>query len=341
MQKLTRVLPIAGEPLLVRSRREFITLLGSAALAWPLAARAQQASEVPRVGYVYTGPKAAAASRVDAMIHGLRETGFASPAQVEIVVRLTDGDPAQIAPMVEEVVGKKVNVFVANGPAVLQVARKAAGAIPIVALDLESDPVAIGIAASLAHPGGNITGVFMDFPDFTAKWLELLVESNPKLSRVAVLWDPGTGPAQMEAVKKVAGSMKIELDILQVRVVSDFEAAFSTASQRGDGAMVILSSPLISPNVQILADLALRNHLPAITLFPDFARSGGLLAYGPNLLDLVRLIGNLTGKVLQGAKPADLPIERPSKFELVLNMRTAKALGRVDGFDPEFRCCDA
>jgi putative tryptophan/tyrosine transport system substrate-binding protein len=175
-------------------RREFIWLIGSVGI-WPLAARAQQTSGAPRIGYVYTGPKAAAASRVEALVRGLREAGFNAPAQVEIVVRNTDGDPALIEPMVKEVIDQQVNVFVANGPPVLQVIRKIAGAIPIVAIDLESDPVASGIAASLAHPGGNITGLFMDFPDFTAKWLQLLLDSS--LSRVAILWDPVTGPVQL------------------------------------------------------------------------------------------------------------------------------------------------
>jgi putative ABC transport system substrate-binding protein len=128
-------------------------------------------------------------------------------------------------------------------------------------------------------------------------------------------------------VKNAAARMKIEVEILQSRSASDFEAAFSTASQLAAGAMVILSSPLISPNLEILAELALRHRLPAVTLFPDFARAGGLLAYGPNLLELFRLLGHISGKILQGAKPADLPIERPTKFELVLNMRTAKVLG--------------
>jgi putative ABC transport system substrate-binding protein len=307
-------------------RRAVITLLSGAA-AWPIVARAQQPTSVPRIGFVYPGPAGPAATRVEALVNGLREAGFAAPTQVEMVVRSANGNAALIAPLVDEVFAKNVSVFVANGPPVLQVARKAGEAVPIVAIDLESDPVASGYAASLAHPGGNITGVFMDFPDFTAKWLELLLESSPKLSHVAILWDPVTGPVQLEAVKNAAGRMKIEVDVLQSRSASDFEAAFATASQHGAGAMVILSSPLIGPNLEILAELALRHRLPAITLFPDFARAGGLLAYGPNLFDLFRLLGHISGKILQGAKPADLPIERPSKFELVLNMRTAKALG--------------
>jgi ABC-type uncharacterized transport system substrate-binding protein len=311
----------------VMRRREFIALVGGAAITWPIAARAQQALNIPRIGFVYPGPKAAAATRVEAIISGLRLSDFPAPAQVEMVVRTTDGDPAKIQPMVEEVFAKNVNLFVVNGPPVLAVARTLSKTIPMVALDLESDPLANGVAASLAHPGGNITGIFLDFPEFTAKWLELLVESSPKLSRAAILWDPVTGSVQMEAVKKATGSMKIELDIFEVRRLSDFEKAFTSASQRGAGGMVMLSSPLIAPNVQILSELAVRYHLPAITLFPDFARAGGLLAYGPNLLDLFRQVGAMSGKVLQGAKPADLPIERPTKFELVLNLRTAKALG--------------
>ena len=157
--------------------------------------------------------------------------------------------------------------------------------------------------------------------------MEMLVESSPKLSRAAVLWDPVTGPVQMELVKKAGETLNVQLDIVEVQRPSDFDGAFLMASQRSAGAMVMLSSPLISPNVQVLAELALRHRLPAITLFPDFARAGGLLAYGPNLLSLYRLAGVLAGKVLRGANPAELPIERPTKFETVLNMRTAHALG--------------
>ena len=211
-------------------------------------------------------------------------------------------------------------------PAVLNAAHRATRTIPIVALDLETDPVANGLAVALARPGGNVTGVFLDFPDFTTKWIELLVECNPKLSRIAVLWDPTTGSVQMESVKKAAELLKLQLDISEVRGASNFDEAFSGASQRSAGAMVLLSSPVIAPNVQMLAELAIRHRLPAITLFPDFARVGGLLAYGPNLLGIYRRTGVLAAKVLAGAKPAELPIERPTKFELVLNMRTATAL---------------
>lgn len=308
-------------------RREFIIFIGGAAVVWPLAARAQQKSEIPRVGFVYQGSQAAMANRLEGVLSGLRDSGYAAPAQVEIVARAAEGDPARIAPLVAEVIAKNASVIMASGPLVLSAARSATRTIPIVAIDLETDPVGSGVAATLARPGGNITGVFLDFPDFTAKWMEILVECNPKLSRAAVLWDPDTGPVQLDSVRKAARTLNVELEIAEVKRASEFDAAFLMASQRGAGAMVMLSSPLIAPNIQVLAELALRHRLPAITLFPDFARASGLLAYGPNLLSLYRLVGVLAGKVARGADPAALPIERPTKFELVINLKTAKTLG--------------
>ena len=281
----------------------------------------------PKSRLCLCGSKAAAAVRIEAILSGLRVSGYAPPAQVEIVARTAEGDPAQIAPLVAEVIAKNVNVFIVNGPVVLHAAHLATRTIPIIALDLETDPVAGGVAASLARPGGNITGVFLDFADFTAKLMEMLVESNPNLSRAAVLWDASSGTVQIESVKKAAEKLNVELDVLEVQRPSDFGTAFLMANQRGASAMVMLSSPLIAPNVQVLAELALRHRFPAITLFPDFARAGGLLAYGPNLLSLHQLTGVLAGKVLRGANPGELPIERPTKFETVLNMRTARALG--------------
>jgi putative tryptophan/tyrosine transport system substrate-binding protein len=283
-------------------RRDFIIMLGGAAtLAWPIGARAQQTPQVPRVGWVYPGSKTVTPSRIEAILSGLRVSGFAAPAQIELVVRKAEGDPAQITTLVTEIMASTVNVFIANGPAVLNAARSATRTIPIVAIDLETDPVASGAAATLARPGGNITGVFLDFPNFTAKWLEMLVETSPELSRVAVLWDPQTGPVQMESIKRAGEGLKLQLDIIEVQRPSDFEGAFSVASQRSAGAMAILGSPLIASNVRVLAELALRNRVPAITLFPDFARAGGFLAYGPNLLNLYRLTGVVAGKVLRAA----------------------------------------
>ena len=302
-------------------------LVGGAAVACPLAARAQQTPEILRIGFVYQGSRAAMALRVEAILGGLRVSGYAAPAHVEIVARAAEGDAAQIAPLVAEVIAKNVRVVVASGPLILNASRSATHTIPIVAVDFETDPVASGVAATLARPGGNVTGVFLDFPDFTAKWMEMLVECNSKLSRAAVLWDPDTGQVQLDAIRKAARTLNVELEVVEVHRASEFNAAFLMANQHHVGAMVMLSSPVIAPNVQVLAELALRHRLPAITLFPDFARAGGLLAYGPNLLSMYQLAGVLAGKIARGADPAALPIELPTKFETVLNMRTADALG--------------
>jgi putative ABC transport system substrate-binding protein len=304
-------------------RRDFLTLVGSA-VAWPLAARAQQAGTVPRIGIVYPGPQAAAPPRVQAVLDGLRAGGY---AQVETVLRVADGDPSRITPLVTEVIASKVDVFFAIGPALVRAARSATQTIPIVANNLESDPVDTGWAASLAHPGGKITGVFMAFPDFATKWLGLLKDARPQLSRIAVLWDPSTGLFQKDAIEAAAKASKLAQETTEVRTPSDLDGAFNSAKQEGADALVMLSSPLIAANVRKEAELAIHHNLPVITLFSDFPRAGGLMAYGPNLFGAIRDAGGMIAKVLQGRKPADLPIQRPSKFDLVINLKTAKAMG--------------
>jgi putative ABC transport system substrate-binding protein len=305
-------------------RREFVFALGGTAVAWPLPARAQQAGRVPRIGVVYPGPQAGAPPRVQAVLDGLRAGGY---SQVEIVLRVADGDPSRITPLVTEVVASKVDVLFAIGPAVVRAARSATQTLPIVANDLESDPVDTGWAASLAHPGGNVTGVFMAFPDFATKWLGLLKDALPQLSHVAVLWDSSTGSFQKEAIEAAAKASKVTLETMEVQKPSDLDGAFNSAKRGSADAVVMLSSPVISANVRKEAELAILHNLPVITLFPDFARAGGLMAYGPNLLGAIRDAGGMIAKVLQGGKPADLPIQRPTKFELVINLKTAKALG--------------
>ena len=210
-------------------RREFITLVGGA-VAWPLAAQAQQPAKAPRIGMLYPGPQAAVAVRVESMLKGVRESGYLSPAQIELILRVADGDPARIAPMVAEIVRANVDVIFANGPAVLQTFRSQTTTIPIVAMDLESDPVENAMVASLAHPGGNVTGLFLAFPEFTTKWLELLKETIPQLSRVAVLWDPTTGSMQKTAIEQAAKSLDLTLEILEVQIAADFAAASSLRS---------------------------------------------------------------------------------------------------------------
>jgi putative tryptophan/tyrosine transport system substrate-binding protein len=304
-------------------RREFIAGIAVAGV-WPLTAQAQQAGRVPRIGVVYPGPHAGAPPRVQAVLDGLRAGEY---SQVEIVLKVADGDPSRIAPLVTEVVASKVDVLFAIGPAVVRAARSATQTLPIIANDLESDPVDAGWAASLAHPGGNITGVFMAFPDFATKWLGLLKDTLPQLSHVAVLWDPSTGLVQRKAIEAAAKASKLTLETTEVRTPSDLDGAFNSAKQGNADALIMLSSPLIAANVRKEAELAILHNLPAVTLFSDFPRAGGFMAYGPNLFGAIRDAGGMIAKVLQGRKPADLPIQQPTTFELVINIKTAKALG--------------
>jgi putative ABC transport system substrate-binding protein len=196
-----------------------------------------------------------------------------------------------------------------------------------VTFDLESDPVESGWLQSYAHPGGNLTGVFSDFPDFASKWLELLREIVPQLSYLVVLWDPTTPMVQTRAVSTAAQLLNIKTEILELRSPSEFDGVFDAITARHPDGVVLLSSPVVSVNSPKLAELSLQHRLPAISLFSSFARSGGLISYGPNLEEIYRETGVMAAKVLKGTKPSDLPAERPTRFELFINSKTAKALG--------------
>src|SRR5262249_48233770 len=249
----------------------------------------------------YQGSQAAMALRVDAILSGLRVSGYAAPAKVEIVARAAEGDRAQIAPLVAEVIAKNVSVIMASGPLALNAARSATRTIPIVAIDFETDPIASGVAASLARPGGNITGVFLDFPDFTAKWMEMLVESNPKLSRAAVLWDPDTGPVQLDSVRKVARTLDIQLEVLEVHRASDFDAAFLMANQRGVGGaaftfFALKGSAIWRPLVVIAFEDIGIGSLDALTMTVATANDSG---WRKNNGGDLRLALGLTGMLSQ------------------------------------------
>jgi len=196
-----------------------------------------------------------------------------------------------------------------------------------VTVDLESDPVENGWLQSYAHPGGNLTGVFADFPDFSAKWLELLKEIVPGLAKLVVLWDPTTATVQTKAVAAAAQLVNVKTEVLEFKSPSEFEAVFDAASARRPDGLLLLSSPLVSVYSKQLAELALKHRLPAISLFSSFARAGGLISYGPNPDEVFREAGVMAAKVLKGTKPADLPAERPTRFELVVNLKTAKVFG--------------
>lgn len=307
-------------------RRGFFTLLAGAWIAWPLAARAQR---VPAVGFLFPGAATTAASPIAAFLDGLRATGYGVPADVTFVSRAADGDPVRIAPLLSELIARNVDVIVAISPAEVQAARAATATIPIVAHDLETDPIASGLVASFAHPGGNITGFFFDFPDFSIKWLELMKEAIPRLGNVAALWDPTTGPTQTKAIGEAAKLLNVKLEIFELGSLGGLDDALASIGRRGADALLILSSPIFGLNARRVGEMVTRHRFPAITLFPEFARAGGLMAYGPDLLDTFREVGVMTGKVLRGTKPANLPVERSTKFELVVNLRTARSLGVI------------
>jgi putative ABC transport system substrate-binding protein len=306
-------------------RREFITLMGCAA-AWPLTARAQQ-PKIPKLGFLYPGPSTVATTRIDAFLGGLRAAGYRVPEEVEFISRFANGDPTRLAPMAIELVDQNVDVIAAVSTPVALAVRAATATIPIVAFDLETDPVATGMIASLARPGGNITGLFFDFPEFRTKLLELLKEVVPSLSKIAVIWDPNSGSAQLKSIEIAAEAIKVSLEKLEVRNAAEMKQAFDTAKRTDVDAAIILSSPFIGANAKLAAELTLSRRLPAVTLFSEFTRNGGLMSYGPNILDVYRHVGGIAAKVLQGSKPADLPVELTTNFELVVNLKTAKALG--------------
>jgi len=308
-------------------RREVLEGLGAAVGAWPFAAHAQPSGKIPIVGFFYPGPKAAASPRSKAFLAGLRSGGFSEPEKVTLALQIADGDASLLAPMAADLVARKVDLILAISSAAVVAARNATTIIPIVAIDLESDPVGSGLVRGLARPGGNVTGVFLDFPDFGKKWLEMLKEAIPQVSAVAVLWDPGTAPIQLNAIRAAAAPLNLRLEVFEVRSRSDLEAAFPAAARRRVDGILMLSSVLIGANTNLLAELALTQKLPAVTLFTDFARNGGLMAYGPNLLAHYRQTGVMAAKILSGANPAELPIEAPTRFEFVLNLKTASLLG--------------
>ncbi len=306
------------------SRREFIKLFGVIAAAWPVAAWAQH-SKILQIGFLYPGADSGVPPRVAALLSGMEAAGLRED-QVAFVTRGSGGDANKLAAMASDLVKRKVDLILVESPPAERALQAATATIPIVVGDLESDPVADGFVASIARPGGNLTGVFLDFPDFGQKWLEFLKVMLPQLTKVAVFWDPTTVKRQLDAVKSAADVLGLVVDTIEIRDIADAQAAFSTAAQQGAGAAIMLPRPFIGSHTKTLADLALAHRLPAITLFADFARDGGLMAYGPNLPAFLRQQGVMAGKILQGATPGDLPVEAPTKFEFVLNLKTAKQL---------------
>jgi putative tryptophan/tyrosine transport system substrate-binding protein len=309
-------------------RREFISLLGSAA-AWPLAARAQQPDQVRRIGILQelAASDAEAQRRLDAFKQRLQELGWIEGRNVAFEFRFADAKPERLPALATELVRANVDVIVTNAAQPIEAARKATSAVPIVMASV-GDAVGAGYIDSLAHPGGNVTGLTLVATAQSGKRLQLIKEISPNLTRVAVLWN-GNAAGHRLALKEmesVTPGLGIILQSLPIRNADEIASVLQAAMQANTQAIATMDDPLIQSLRARIIEFATRQHLPVVAEFRPIVEGGGLISYGPNQIDMWRRAAAYVDKILRGAKPADLPVEQPTKFELVINLKTAKAL---------------
>jgi putative ABC transport system substrate-binding protein len=302
-------------------RRRFLLTSLAGAIAAPLAAEAQQGGQVARIG-VLAVSAAAFSPRIEAFRKGLREHGYVEGKNIVFEYRDAEGKLDRLPDLAAELVALNVAVIVTASPPAVRAAKKATSTIPIVFAAV-GDPVAMGLVKSLARPGQNITGLSVLAPELDGKRLELLKEAVPKTSRVAVLF----GESPRKELEIAAQGLGIQLISFQVRELVDIEPAFETARKENVHALLTSPSPLLNTVRERVVELAARNRLPAMYGGPEFVEAGGLMSYAPSYVDLFRRAAIYVDKILRGAKPADLPVEQATKFELVINLKTAKALG--------------
>ena len=308
------------------NRRDFTALLAGAALVRSTPTHSQPAQKVPIVGFLHPGFPDSGSPVFDALSQGLRDAGFVEGRTLRIEARWARGKPDALAELVRELMQLHADVLVPTARASIEAARAATTELPIVANDLESDPVASGYVASLARPGGNLTGLFLDAPTICGKWLQFISDVVPNVKKIAVLWDETTGMYQLEAIKAAATAASVDLLIMQFRDNAGLDAALEAGLAQGPQAVIQLGSPLTRQAGTRTAEILSTRRIPAISQFRTFPDGGGLMSYGPDLIHLYRRIGPIVGRILRGTRPADLPIERPTKFELVINLKAAKAL---------------
>jgi putative tryptophan/tyrosine transport system substrate-binding protein len=307
-------------------RREFIALAGGAAVAWPLGARAQQSEKVYKIGILNAGSRPPWLQ--SGLRDGLRELGWVEDKNLTFEERYAEDSLDRLPPLAAELVSLGLDVIVTLGTLAPLAAKRATATIPIVMI-AAGDPVGSGLIASLARPGGNVTGTSLMAPDLSGKRLELAKELVPEVSRVAVLWN-AANPYSALVFKETVGAARtlgIELQSLEVRAPADFDGALAATTGQQAGALITVEDPLTAGQARKIAKFAVDNRLPTISGLRLFADAGGLISYGANLEDLLRRSVVFVDKILKGAKPSDLPVEQPTKFELVVNLKTAKALG--------------
>jgi putative tryptophan/tyrosine transport system substrate-binding protein len=308
-------------------RREFILLVGGAAAAWPFAARAQQPAKVPTIGLLVSGTTSSHGQWVAAFVRRLNELGWIEGRTIAIEYRWAEGRTERAAEIAAEFVRLKVDVIATSATAVVVVAKQATSIIPIV-FAAAGDPVGTGLVASLARPGGNVTGLSLQQPDVAAKRIELLREVVPGLRRLAILGNVG-GPAvllDMREVQAAAGTLGLEVIASEIQRGEDIAPAFEALNGRAE-ALYVATDPLVDTHRIRINTLALAARLPTMLGSREWVEAGGLISYGPNWSDQWRRAADYVDKILRGAKPSDLPVEQPTKFNLVLNLTTAKALG--------------
>ena len=319
-------------------RRQLLIALGGAALACAGAVHAQAQARIRRIGFLSPYSPADAALGLQAFRLGLGDLGWVEGRNISIEYRYSEGRNDRLPDLAADLVRLRVELIVASVTVDSGAAQRATRAIPIVTAGAV-DPVGAGLVESLARPGGNVTGLSQMGPELAGKRLELLTEIVPRLSRVAVLWNPEGEISQLtwKELQLPARQRGVQLHSLEVRCPAEFDQAFEDAPRARAGALFLIQAPVIVTNLRRIADFAARSRLPSIFQGSEFADAGGLLSYGPDRADLFRRAATFVDKILKGAKPGDLPIERPTKFELVINLKTAKTLGLVIPQSVQFR----
>jgi putative ABC transport system substrate-binding protein len=308
-------------------RREFITLLSGAAAAWPLVARAQQAGKIYRIGFLWDSPDAFL-DALEAFRQGLRDLGYVEGRNIVIEYRWAEGKPERMRELAEELVRLKVDVIVAPSSIYTEAAKRATSTIPIIFVS-HADPLGSRHVASLARPGGNITGLSLMMTETNVKGLELLKEAVPGISRVAVIFDPATpshGPG-LKAVKAAGPTLGLRIQSVPVRSATEFDSAFTAIVGERADAVLVLSTPLFIAGAKRLAELSLAHKLPSLFGPKHHVQEGGLMSYSPDRADLWRRGAIYVDKILRGIDPADLPVQQPTKFEIAINLKTAKSIG--------------
>jgi putative ABC transport system substrate-binding protein len=307
-------------------RREFIPLLGGVAL-WPLAARAQQAGKVHRIGFLGSATAAGSAKAVASLRTGLREFGYVEGTNTVIEFRWAEGVYDRLPRLAAELIATNVDVLITHGTPGTRVAKQATTTIPIV-MAISGDAIATGLVSSLARPEANLTGSTFFLPQLNAKRLELLKEACPRISRPAALSNPDNPVSRpiIPAMQAAAAPLSLIIDVVRAQGPSEFDSAFAAMAERRADSVVVTEDGEFAASFRAIATLALANKLPSIGA-REYAEAGGLIGYGVNILGLYRRAAYFVDRILKGAKPADLPIEQPTKFELIVNLKTAKTLG--------------